>query len=97
MHGADLTPVRSILKTYLAEWLGGPADYSARRGHPRLRMRHARFPIGPAERDAWMACMDKALAEVVADASLRRHLQASFQGLADWMRNDPDNAHDNRR
>jgi hemoglobin len=97
MHGSDLAPVRAILKTYLAEWTGGPKDYSARRGHPRLRMRHGRFPIGPAERDAWMSCMRKALEEVVPDPALRRALHDNFLGLADWMRNDPDCAHDQRR
>ncbi len=97
MHGADLGPVRLILKTYLAEWLGGPKNYSATRGHPRLRMRHARFPIGPAERDAWMLCMNKALVDVVEDAAVREVLQTNFQNLADWMRNDPGNAHDSGR
>jgi len=96
MHGSDLGPVRLILKTYLTEWLGGPSNYSATRGHPRLRMRHARFPIGPAERDAWMMCMNKALVDVVEDAALRELLQANFRNLADWMRNDPGNAHDAR-
>ena len=52
MHGRDLTSVKAVLVLYLCEWLGGPQNYSARRGHPRLRMRHAGFAIGQAERDA---------------------------------------------
>ena len=53
-HADDLSPTRAILKVYLAEWLGGPKEYSAKKGHPRLRMRHGHLRIGPAERDAWM-------------------------------------------
>ena len=32
----------------------GPRTYSDHRGHPRLRMRHVPFKIGPIERDAWL-------------------------------------------
>lgn len=96
MHGASLAPVKHVLKTYLSEWLGGPKNYSAVKGHPRLRMRHMRFSIGPAERDAWLSCMKTALAEVVEDEKLREALYGEFQKLADWMRNDPECPHDRR-
>jgi hemoglobin len=96
MHAQDLTPTKAILKLYLTEWLGGPSEYSKRRGHPRLRMRHMHFSIGPAERDAWMLCMSKALEEVVEDVALREQLRQNFAKLADWVRNDPDNEHDKR-
>jgi hemoglobin len=94
MHEADLGPTREVLKKYLAEWLGGPARYSAERGHPRLRMRHAAFPIGAAERDAWLTCMQRAMDEVVTDAALREQLMHSFFKTADWIRNTPGNPHD---
>ncbi len=94
MHGPNLGPVKAILKLYLAEWLGGPKDYSARRGHPRLRMRHAKFPIGPADRDAWMLCMGAALDVAIEDAALRESVRRELAKLADWVRNDPDNQHD---
>jgi hemoglobin len=94
MHEADLGPTRAVLALYLNEWLGGPAQYSATRGHPRLRQRHAAFAIGPAERDAWLACMRGALEEVVADEALREQLMQSFFKTADWLRNTPGNPHD---
>jgi hemoglobin len=94
MHADDLKPVGEVLKRYLGEWLGGPKLYSQERGHPRLRMRHRHFQIGPAERDAWMICMQGALEEVVEDASLRSQLSQSFYKLADWVRNDDGNPHD---
>jgi hemoglobin len=87
MHPADLSGIRSLLKKFLAEWLGGPPAYSQERGHPRLRRRHLPFPIGNAERDAWMLCMDGALAEVIGDAGLREQLSQQLRKVADWMRN----------
>ena len=94
MHPANLAPIKAVLKLYLAEWMGGPKAYSEARGHPRLRMRHIRFPIGPSERDQWMACMNAALDDEVPDAQLRKQLGTAFLKLADWVRNDPDNPHD---
>src|SRR5271166_1207492 len=97
MHADDLEPTRKILKLYLREWLGGPKDYSSQRGHPRLRRRHAGFAIGPAERDAWLGCMNAALDEVVTEPSFRDKLKSSFHKLADWVRNDLENEHDKHR
>jgi hemoglobin len=97
MHLEDLAPTKAILKDYLGEWLGGPLLYSQKRGHPRLRMRHTRFAIGPAERDAWMLCMRSALADAVPDKRLREHIEKKLYQLADWVRNDEDNPHDNNR
>jgi hemoglobin len=45
------------VRLFLMQYWGGPNTYSDRRGHPALRMRHARFAIGPAERDAWLRHM----------------------------------------
>lgn len=97
LHEADLGPVKEVLKRYLGEWLGGPALYSAERGHPRLRQRHMPFAIGPAERDAWMACMRGALAEAIPEEALRAPIEARLLHLADWVRNDKDNPHDAHR
>lgn len=97
MHGRDLTASKDVLKRYLGEWMDGPNLYSAERGHPRLRMRHIRFRIGEAERDAWLLCMTGALNEVVSDEALRAELLSAFTKLADWMRNDPGNPHDRQQ
>jgi hemoglobin len=70
-------------------WLGGPQDYVAAHGHPRLRMRHARVPVDGAMRDAWMRCMAAALdAESVA-GPLRAFLDARLGEVADMLRNRP--------
>ena len=49
------------LRQFLEQYWGGPTTYSDQRGHPRLRMRHAPFAIGPAERDAWISHMRDAV------------------------------------
>ncbi|PXW23991.1 group II truncated hemoglobin [Paraburkholderia caballeronis] len=90
LHGPDLAPVKAVLVRYLCEWLGGPKHYSDERGHPRLRMRHAAFSIGAAERDAWLACMRAALDETATDPALRDELMRAFFRIADWMRNNGD-------
>jgi hemoglobin len=87
MHDADLGEIKSTLRLYLIEWLGGPRDYSAHRGPPRLRARHLPFAIGIAERDAWMLCMRGALEEVVADAELRIELEQAFFRTANAIMN----------
>lgn len=57
----DLDAAEERLALFLTQYWGGPTTYSDRRGHPRLRMRHAPFAVGPAERDAWIANMRAAL------------------------------------
>jgi len=57
----DLTAAEEHLRLFLVQYWGGPRTYGETRGHPRLRMRHAPFAIGPAERDAWLANMRDAV------------------------------------
>ncbi|MBM7082945.1 globin [Micromonospora humidisoli] len=60
----DLGPATERMTLFLMQYWGGPNTYSAQRGHPRLRMRHAPFRIGPAERDAWLRHMRLAVDEL---------------------------------
>ncbi|HMD24167.1 MAG TPA: globin, partial [Streptosporangiaceae bacterium] len=57
----DLGPAEEHLRLFLIQYWGGPRTYDELRGHPRLRMRHARFAIGEAERDAWLRHMRESL------------------------------------
>lgn len=61
MYPDDLTASRAHLAAFLVQYWGGPATYSEARGHPRLRMRHAPFPIAGAARDAWLRHMRAAV------------------------------------
>lgn len=87
LHAADLSPAKERLYMFLSGWLGGPPLYAERFGPPRLRQSHQAFPIGVAERDAWMLCMTRALDEVVTDVALRTQLTQSFFKTADFLRN----------
>lgn len=57
----DLSGARERLTMFLEQFWGGPKTYGERRGHPRLRIRHAVFPVSPAARDAWLSHMRTAV------------------------------------
>jgi hemoglobin len=63
----DLDAAEQRLRMFLEQYWGGPRTYSEQRGHPRLRMRHSPFRIGPFERDAWLANMRIAVGEIESD------------------------------
>ena len=83
----DLTNARRRLTLFLAQYWGGPRTYDAERGHPRLRMRHAPFAIGPAERDAWLAHMGEAITALDAPDEVVARLRAYVRMAAEAMRN----------
>lgn len=87
LHPHTLDSSRDKLYWFLSGWLGGPSLYIERFGHPRLRARHLPFPIGEAERDAWLACMRDALQDREIDSALSEWLMSQLFGTADWMRN----------
>ena len=70
----DLGPAEEHLRLFLIQYWGGPSTYNELRGHPRLRMRHVRFRIGEAERDAWLRHMRSALDELDLDEALDAQL-----------------------
>lgn len=70
----DLGPAEDRLRMFLEQYWGGPRAYSDQRGHPRLRMRHAPFKVGPTERDAWLRCMRVAVDEAGLDDAHRDQL-----------------------
>jgi hemoglobin len=91
LYPADLTEPKAHLAGFLAQYWGGPPAYSAARGHPRLRMRHAPFVIGPAERDAWLRHMSTALDSLVDELDVHPSVEAAmldyFTRTADHMMN----------
>lgn len=78
---------RQKLYEFLSGWLGGPALYVEKRGHPMLRMRHMPFPIGPNEGSEWLRCMGEALDELEITGQLRHYLDDQFRRSAQWMEN----------
>ena len=87
LHPTTLDGSRDKLFWFLCGWLGGPAHYTDRFGHPMLRARHLPFAIGIKERDQWLACMQQAMAELQVEPQVAQRLAESFFGTADWMRN----------
>ena len=81
---------RDNFALFLSEWLGGPRNYTATRGHPRLRMRHAHVPIGASMRDAWLRCMKRALDEQGVTGDVRGFLDARLAEVANFLRNVPE-------
>jgi len=61
MYPDDLAESKAHLALFLGQYWGGPEEYNQVRGHPRLRMRHAPFVIGPTEAEAWMRHMTAAV------------------------------------
>jgi hemoglobin len=87
LHPSSLDMSREKLLLFLVGWTGGPPLYVQRHGHPMLRARHLPFAIGPAERDAWLWCMDRALEDVELPAEVMAYLRQRFHAMADHMRN----------
>jgi hemoglobin len=84
----DFTGARRRLTLFLAQYWGGPTTYSDERGHPRLRMRHFPFTIGPVQRDRWLAHMTAAVEATTADPAVRAELRDYFVPAAEHLRND---------
>jgi len=87
MHNSDLSDSREKLFQYFSGWFGGPALFVERYGHPRLRARHNHLAIDVEQRDAWMQCMQLALAEMSLVPALKEDLLAKIEPMADHMRN----------
>ena len=74
----DLSGATERLTLFLIQYWGGPSTYSERRGHPRLRLRHAPFVIGQRERDAWLGHMTAAVDSLELAPQVRQALLDYF-------------------
>jgi hemoglobin len=83
----DLGPAEERLRMFLMQYWGGPRTYSQRRGHPRLRMRHAPFAIGAAERDAWLRHMRDAVESLDLPSEQEQTLWSYLEMAAHSMQN----------
>jgi hemoglobin len=91
LYPEDLTDSRRHMVLFLRQYWGGPGTYSEERGHPRLRLRHAPFAIGEAERDAWLghmlAALDATAAARGAPAELVPPIRDHLLQAADFLVN----------
>jgi hemoglobin len=97
----SLAAATEHLRLFLMQYWGGPSTYNELRGHPRLRMRHVRFAIGPAERDAWLRHMRTAMDELNLDpdrdAELWQYLVMAAHSLVNKPPEDPPEPGEDRR
>ena len=88
----DWDGAEARLRGFLEQYWGGPTTYSQERGHPRLRMRHAPFAIGPAERDAWLthmrAAVDSLALSPEQDATLWGYLEMAALSMQNRFPDD---------
>ncbi len=85
----DLSGATERLTLFLIQYWGGPDEYSERRGHPRLRMRHRPFAIGQPERDAWLGHMTAAVDSLSLAPGVRKALLDYFETASTAMINQP--------
>ena len=90
LHPQNLASSREKLFSFLSGWTGGPSIYTEKYGEPRMRTRHMPFSIGIPERDQWLSCMSRAMADVGLDARLSKTLSMAFYQTADFIRNQPE-------
>jgi hemoglobin len=83
----DLVAAQHRLRDFLIQRFGGPFTYSEKRGHPRLRMRHAPFDITQKARDRWIELMEAALAETNLPEEAVPPLRKFFHESATFMIN----------
>ena len=83
----DLAGAEHRLRGFLIYRFGGPANYLAERGHPRLRARHAPFAIDAAARDRWMELMLAAIDEQGVAPEHRAYLERFLGGIATFLIN----------
>ncbi|MDQ6746533.1 MAG: globin [Candidatus Dormibacteraeota bacterium] len=87
LYPEDLAPGKAHLAGFLAQYWGGPPEYQAERGHPRLRRRHLPFSIGRRERDAWVRHMAAAVTAGELSESDREEVLAYFDNAATGLIN----------
>ena len=88
MYPKDLNPGKKHLAGFLAQYWGGPMDYTLLRGHPRLRMRHSPFNIGKTERDKWVTYMLNSLDDMEISITDKFILKEYFEDTATLLINN---------
>lgn len=83
----DFTGAEQRLRDFLVFRFGGPQHYIERRGHPRLRMRHAPFPVNATARDRWLLLMRNAIADSTFPPEVNEILDRYFEATANAMMN----------
>ncbi len=87
MHARDLAPMKEKLAEYLIGWMGGPPLYADKYGTVCMTTPHEHYHIGPEDRDQWLLCMERALAQTGASEEVVAMLKIPLFRIADAVRN----------
>ena len=90
MFPDDLAESKRWQFLFLIQFFGGPRLYLEERGHPRLRMRHFRFPIDQRARDHWLHHMLEAIDDAGIVDPARAHMRQYFDRASAFLINRPD-------
>ena len=86
MHPEDLTESRKKLTYFLCGWLGGPRLFQQHYGPISIPGFHKPFSIGYEERDAWLLCMQRAIAVQPYSTQFKDYLLAALSIPAERVR-----------
>ena len=86
----DLGPAADRFALFLAQYWGGPSTYGEQRGHPRLRMRHAPFPVTPTSAQHWLKHFRAGLDAVDLTPDQRDTFWEYVERAAAFMVNTPE-------
>jgi hemoglobin len=79
LHPKDLSISIDKLARFLCGWMGGPNRFREKYGRIVIPLAHRHLPIGPAERDAWLGCMEAAIAAQPCAEDFKAYLLAQLR------------------
>jgi hemoglobin len=82
-HGVAHSRVEQF--NFLSGFLGGPQIYIEKHGHSNVREMHRHVEIGPIERDAWLACMSRAIRDAGLASEISTVLMKHFRAVANAL------------
>lgn len=83
----DIAGAEERLRLFLLFRFGGPETYVEKRGHPRLRLRHAPFPLDVRAAERWLSLMHRALKETALPEPVDAELRKFFRDTAYFLIN----------
>ncbi|MDF2179761.1 group II truncated hemoglobin [Aliiglaciecola sp. CAU 1673] len=96
IHVEDLAVTRQKFFEFMSGWLGGPALFTEKYGHPRLRARHLHVPVDDKMIEQWLYCMQQALKQCPADEAVKQAVWQNLVPLARHMKNQEDGSSANQ-
>jgi len=86
MHSTDLSESRKKLTYFLSGWLGGPKLYAKNYGSINIPLAHKHLSVGIEENEAWLLCMQEAVAQQPYEETFKIYLMAKLRIPAERIR-----------